>query len=70
MRNKYINASISPLEFRALTIIGDLENLNVSKTMRWLIREEAKRKGIPIGLVDELPYHQRERKVQNADHPK
>jgi hypothetical protein len=51
MKNKFVNARVTADEFRALALIASHEGLNQSESIRWLIREDAKRRGINVGLA-------------------
>jgi hypothetical protein len=54
----FIHARVSEKEYRALNMLANHENTNVSEAIRLLIHQECERRGMPPGLIDfyrELP---------------
>jgi len=54
-RKKFVNARVSDDEFCVLSVISTSEGLNQSESIRWLIRQEANRRGLPTGFVRFYP---------------
>jgi len=51
-RNKYIKARVSKQEEYSLNVIAQRKSINLSETVRLLIREECEREGLVIGLAE------------------
>ena len=52
MRNKIVTTRLGDEEYKVLEMISTHERHNLSESIRWLIRGEATRRGMPTGLVD------------------
>jgi hypothetical protein len=51
VKKKFVTARFSESEYLVLSMIAAHEGLNLSESMRWLVRQESARRGMPSGLV-------------------